>query len=48
MARWGMTFGMAALAAMLLTGSAMAGKDNLVVELTQEPASLDPHGHAEG
>jgi peptide/nickel transport system substrate-binding protein len=44
MARWGMKFGMAALAAMLLTGTAMAGKDNLIVDLTQEPASLDPHG----
>ena len=34
---------MAALAATLLAGGALAGKDNLVVDLVQEPSSLDPH-----
>ena len=43
MGRWSARFCVAALAAMLLTGAAQAAKDVLVVDLVQEPSSLDPH-----
>ena len=43
MGRWSARFWVAALAAMLLTGVAQAAKDVLVVDLVQEPSSLDPH-----
>ena len=34
----------AALATLLLAAPAQAGKDVFVVDLTNDPASLDPHG----
>lgn len=43
MARWSIKFGIAALAATLFVGAAHAAKDVLVVDLVQEPSSLDPH-----
>jgi peptide/nickel transport system substrate-binding protein len=43
MARWSIRLGIAALAATLFAGAAPAAKDVLVVDLVQEPSSLDPH-----
>src|SRR5258705_6098220 len=43
MARWSIRLGIAALAATLFAGAALAAKDVLVVDLVQEPSSLDPH-----
>src|SRR4030088_1835355 len=43
MARWSIRLGIAALAATLCIGVAIAAKDVLVVDLVQEPSSLDPH-----
>jgi peptide/nickel transport system substrate-binding protein len=43
MARWLVRFSIAALAATLFVGGALAAKDVLVVDLVQEPSSLDPH-----
>ena len=42
--RWSLKLGMAALAATLVISGAQAAKDTLVVDLVQEPSSLDPHG----
>src|SRR4051812_14840595 len=41
---WWKRLGIAALAASLMVGAAQAAKDVLVVDLVQEPSSLDPHG----
>src|SRR5262245_21846784 len=41
---WSVRFGIAAVAAALLISGAQAAKDNLVIDLVQEPSSLDPHG----
>ena len=43
MARWFIRRGIAALAATLFVSGALAAKDVLVVDLVQEPSSLDPH-----
>src|SRR5882757_3922985 len=43
MARWWIRLGVAALAATLSVSGALAAKDVLVVDLVQEPSSLDPH-----
>ena len=43
MARWSIRLGVAALAATLSVSGALAAKDVLVVDLVQEPSSLDPH-----
>src|SRR2546423_973793 len=43
MVRWAIRLGVAALAATLLVGAANAAKDVLVIDLVQEPSSLDPH-----
>src|SRR5215470_16148285 len=43
MGRWSARLSVAALAAVLLTGAAQAAKDRLVVDLVNEPSSLDPH-----
>src|SRR4051795_3148973 len=43
MAQWSIRLGVAALAVALVAGAAHAAKDVLVVDLVQEPSSLDPH-----
>ncbi|MGZ5999649.1 MAG: ABC transporter substrate-binding protein, partial [Rhizomicrobium sp.] len=43
MARWFIRLSIAALAATLFVSGALAAKDVLVVDLVQEPSSLDPH-----
>src|SRR4051795_5816939 len=42
MAQWSIRLGVAALAVALVAGAAHAAKDVLVVDLVQEPSSLDP------
>src|SRR2546423_2664949 len=43
MRNWLAKLGLAALAVTLLFGGANAAKDVLVIDLVQEPSSLDPH-----